>query len=76
LPANQSFLKAFEIALIGWIKAGPPKRPFLRTYEQAIYFNGKHVNHEGRGSDIIITETADCHFFLTGKEYFGSFFLS
>jgi len=24
-PANQGFLKAFQIALIGWIKAGPPK---------------------------------------------------
>jgi len=28
-PANQSFLKTFQIALIGWIKAGPPKKPFL-----------------------------------------------
>jgi len=26
-PANQSFQKAFQIALIGWIKAGPPKKP-------------------------------------------------
>jgi len=28
-PANQSFLKTFYIALIGWIKAGPPKKPPL-----------------------------------------------
>jgi len=27
--ANQGFLKAFENALIGWIKAGPPKKPLL-----------------------------------------------
>jgi len=24
-PVNQGFLKTFQIALIGWIKAGPPK---------------------------------------------------
>jgi len=24
-PANQSFLNTFSIALIGWIKASPPK---------------------------------------------------
>jgi len=23
------FLKTFQIALIGWIKAGPPKKPLL-----------------------------------------------
>jgi len=28
-PANQGFLKSFQIALIGWIKAGPPKKPLL-----------------------------------------------
>jgi len=28
-PANQNFLKTFQIALIGWIKAGPPKKPHL-----------------------------------------------
>jgi len=28
-PANQGFLKTFTIALIGWIKAGPPKKPLL-----------------------------------------------
>jgi len=27
--ANQSFLITFEIALIGWIKAGPLKKPLL-----------------------------------------------
>jgi len=26
---NQSFLKIFQIALFGWIKAGPPKNPLL-----------------------------------------------
>jgi len=26
---NQSFLNNFSIALIGWIKAGPPKKPLL-----------------------------------------------
>jgi len=26
-PANQGFLKTFQIALIGWLKAGPPKKP-------------------------------------------------
>jgi len=25
-PVNQNFLKTFQIALIGWIKAGPPKK--------------------------------------------------
>jgi len=28
-PANQGFLKTFQIALIGWIKAGPLKKPLL-----------------------------------------------
>jgi len=28
-PANQGFLKTLQIALIGWIKAGPPKKPLL-----------------------------------------------
>jgi len=28
-PANQDFLKTFQIDLIGWIKAGPPKKPLL-----------------------------------------------
>jgi len=28
-PANQGFLKTFQIALIGWIKADPPKKPLL-----------------------------------------------
>jgi len=27
--ANQSFVKTFQIAVIGWIKAGPPKKPLL-----------------------------------------------
>jgi len=34
-PANQSFLKTFQTALIGWIKAGPPKEPLL--FCQVIY---------------------------------------
>jgi len=29
LPANQGSLKTFQIALIDWIKAGPPKKPLL-----------------------------------------------
>jgi len=29
IPANQGFSKTFQIALIGWIKAGPPKKPLL-----------------------------------------------
>jgi len=28
-PINQGFLKTFQIALIGWINAGPPKKPLL-----------------------------------------------
>jgi len=28
-PANQGFLKTFQIDLIGWIKAGHPKKPLL-----------------------------------------------
>jgi len=28
-PANQCFKKAFQIALMGWIKAVPPKKPRL-----------------------------------------------
>jgi len=36
-PANRCFLKTFQIALIGWIKAGPPKKPLLfRSCKQAI----------------------------------------
>jgi len=27
--ANQGFLKTFQMTLIGWIKAGPPKKPLL-----------------------------------------------
>jgi len=28
-PANQGFLNSFQIALISWIKAGPPKTDAL-----------------------------------------------
>jgi len=36
-PANQTFLKAFKIALIYWIKACPSKLPLLLwTCKQAI----------------------------------------
>jgi len=28
-PANQGFLKTFQIALIGWIKADPPKTIYI-----------------------------------------------
>jgi len=28
-PANHSFFKTFQNVLIGWIKAGPPKKPHL-----------------------------------------------
>jgi len=28
-PANRGFLITFQIAPIGWIKAGPPKKPLL-----------------------------------------------
>jgi len=28
-PDNQSNLKSFQKALIGWKKAGPPKKPVL-----------------------------------------------
>jgi len=28
-PANQSNLKSIQKALIGWKKAGPPKKPLL-----------------------------------------------
>jgi len=28
-PANHSNLKSLQKALIGWKKAGPPKKPFL-----------------------------------------------
>jgi len=28
-PDNQSFLNTFSIAVIGWIKAGPSKKPLL-----------------------------------------------
>jgi len=27
--SQSGFLKTFQIALIGWIKAGPPKKPLL-----------------------------------------------
>jgi len=27
--SHQGFLKTFQIALISWIKAGPPKKPLL-----------------------------------------------
>jgi len=37
-PVNQGFLKTFQIALIGWIKAGPPKKLLLFwSCKQAIY---------------------------------------
>jgi len=29
LPANKSYLKKFQKALIGWKKAGPPKTPLF-----------------------------------------------
>jgi len=28
-PAYQSFLKVFQIALIGWVKVGTPKKPLM-----------------------------------------------
>jgi len=28
-PANRRFLNTFSIALIGWLKAGPTKKPLL-----------------------------------------------
>jgi len=28
-PANQGFSKTFQFVLIGWIKAGPPKKSLL-----------------------------------------------
>jgi len=28
-PANQGFLKTYQIAVVGWIKAGPLKNPLL-----------------------------------------------
>jgi len=31
-PANQSHLKSFQKALIGWLKADPPKKPLLFDY--------------------------------------------
>jgi len=34
-PANQGFLKTFQIALIGWIKAGPQAGPLKRSCKQA-----------------------------------------
>jgi len=36
-PANQSFLKAFLVALIGWIKAGSPKKPLLFRSCKQVY---------------------------------------
>jgi len=36
-PANQGFLKTIQMALIGWIKVGPPKKPLLFwSWKQAI----------------------------------------
>jgi len=29
LFSSQSFLKTFQIAVIGWKKAGPPRKPLL-----------------------------------------------
>jgi len=28
-PANRRFLNTLQIALIGWLKVGPPKKPLL-----------------------------------------------
>jgi len=43
-PANQSFLNTFSIALIGWIKAGLPKKPLLFwSCKQAKYLLQKKV---------------------------------
>jgi len=36
--ANRTFLKVFQNALIGWIKAGPSKRPlYFWAWKQTIY---------------------------------------
>jgi len=35
--ANQSNLKGFQKALIGWKKAGPPKKPLLFDHINRLY---------------------------------------
>jgi len=40
--SQSEFLKTFQTALTGWIKAGPPKKPLLfLSCKQAIY----HIKH-------------------------------
>jgi len=36
-PANQGFLKTFFIALIGWLKAGPPKSHFCFDHVNRLF---------------------------------------
>jgi len=35
--AKQSLLKTFQIVLIGWIKAGPPKKPLLFDHVNRLF---------------------------------------
>jgi len=45
--ANQTFLKAFQIALIGWKKSGPSKKPHLLwTCKPGINFLRLHYTIE------------------------------
>jgi len=59
--ANQGFLKTFQIALIGWIKAGPPKKPLLFwSCKQATsgkyywtHFGACNHRHRRRGRGVV-----------------------
>jgi len=53
--ANQSFLKTFQIALIGWIKANPPKSHFC--FDHVIKLTVRIKSCEGRNHHIILKMT-------------------
>jgi len=46
-PANQSNLKGSQKALIGWKKAGPPKKPLLFDHVNRLNVTSDSENIEG-----------------------------
>jgi len=55
-PANQSNLKSIQKALIGWKKAGPPKKHFYFDHVNRLYVNLKCFTKHNRSKvNLLLT---------------------
>jgi len=52
-PANQDFLKTFQIALIGWIKAGPPNSHFCFDHVNRLIKGRSSIYHEAEALPLV-----------------------